>query len=141
MIRWLLDTDHVSLQERGHPHLLQRLRGVPPETVTTSAVTLEEMLRGRLAVLTRDLPGELRAQAYQKLVETVGFFNQVPIFPFDMTCEEKFQELRRQGIRIGTLDLRIAAIALVHDLTVVSRNRKDFSRVPGLKLDDWTSPG
>lgn len=58
MIRWLLDTDHVSLQERGHPTLRQRFRFVPPEAVATSAVTLEEMLRGRLAVLSRDLPGE-----------------------------------------------------------------------------------
>ncbi len=103
MIRWLLDTDHVSLQERGHPVLRQRLKAVPPETVTTSAVTLEEMLRGRLAVLARNLPGELRAQAYQKLIETVSFFNQVPIFPFDVTCEEKFQEFQAvvHGCRAG----------------------------------------
>jgi len=139
MIRCLLDTDHVSLQERGHSALRQRLKAVPPESVATSAITLEEMLRGRLAVLARDLPGNLRALAYQKLVETVGFFSHVPILLFDESCEEKFQELRQQGVRIGTLDLRIAAIALVYDLTAVSRNRKDFDRVPGLKLDDWTT--
>ncbi|MCP4658632.1 MAG: type II toxin-antitoxin system VapC family toxin [bacterium] len=138
MIRWLLDTDHLSLQERGHAVLRRRLAAVPPETVATSAVTLQEMLRGRLAVLSRDLPGELRAQAYQKLVDTVRFFNTIPFVPFDVACEEKFQELRRHRIRIGTLDLRIAAVALVHDLTVISRNWKDFGRVPGLKLADWT---
>lgn len=138
MIRWLLDTDHLSLHERGHTALRQRLAAVPPETVATSAVSLQEMLRGRLAVLSRDLPGELRVQAYQKLVDTVLFFSTVPVVAFDAACEAKYQELRRDRVRIGTLDLRIAAVALVRDLTVISRNWKDFGRVPGLKLDDWT---
>lgn len=111
-----------------------------PDTLATSAVTLEEMLRGRLGVLARNLSGDLRVEAYQKLVDTAHFFNTVPIVPFDMACETKFQELRKHGIRIGTLDLRIAAIALVNDLTVISRNRKDFGRIPSLKLDDWTRP-
>lgn len=47
------------------------------------------------------------------------------------------EELRAQGVRIGTLDLRIAATALVHDLTLVTRNTKDFARVPGVRLEDW----
>ncbi len=70
MIRWLLDTDHVSLQERGHPVLLDRLRAVPPGEVAVSVVTVEEMLRGRLAVLARQHSGERRIRAYAKLMET-----------------------------------------------------------------------
>ncbi len=138
MIRWLLDTDHTSLQERGHPILRQRLAAVPPEAMAISVVTVEEMLRGRLAVLSRNLPGELRIQAYQKLVETVLFFNTVPIVAFDAACEQKFQELRGHRLRVGSQDLRIASIALVHELSVVTRNWKDFERVPGLSLEDWT---
>ena len=138
MIRWLLDTDHTSLQERGHPILRQRLGAVPPETVAISAVTVEEALRGRLAVLARQLPGVLRVHAYQKLVETVLFFSTVPIVGFDAAAEEKFQELRSLGVRIGSRDLRIASIALVNELTVVTANWKDFKRVPGMILEDWT---
>jgi tRNA(fMet)-specific endonuclease VapC len=55
-----------------------------------------------------------------------------------MACERKFNELRRQKIRIGTRDLRIAATALVHNLTLVTRNHKDFSRVPALRIEDWS---
>jgi len=54
-------------------------------------------------------------------------------------CERKFNELRRQKIRIGSRDLRISATALVHDLPLVTRNHKDFSRVPGLHIEDWAA--
>ena len=58
MIRVLLDTDHVSLHERGHLPLRARLVSVPPEEVAVSVVTVEEMLRGRLAILARRSEGE-----------------------------------------------------------------------------------
>jgi tRNA(fMet)-specific endonuclease VapC len=46
--------------------------------------------------------------------------------------------LRQQQIRIGTQDLRIAAISLANQTTLVTRNQQDFSKVPGLLLEDWT---
>ena len=116
MIRWLLDTDHISLHERGHPALRRRMEAVSPAEVAVTAVTVEEALRGRLAVLARKLSGELRVKAYQKLVETVQFFSTVPIVAFSGSCERKYQELRKLRIRVGSRDLRIAAIALVNDL-------------------------
>ena len=45
--------------------------------------------------------------------------------------------LASQGTPIGPYDLQIAAIALAHDLTVVTHNTREFARVPGLKLEDW----
>src|SRR5712691_10881569 len=87
MIRVLLDTDHVSLHERGHLPLRARLASFPPEEVAVSIVTVEEMLRGRLAILARRSAGEARVHAYTKLLETVHFFSTVPVVPFDMACE------------------------------------------------------
>ena len=49
-----------------------------------------------------------------------------------------FEDLRRQGIRIGTMNLRIAAIALRHRLTVLTQNMVDFEKVPNLSVADWT---
>ena len=49
-------------------------------------------------------------------------------------------ELRRQGIVIPALDLLIAAVALLYDLTLVTNNTKDFQNIPGLRLEDWLSP-
>lgn len=137
MIRWLLDTDHVSLHERGHAQLRSRLASVPPGAIAISVVTVEEMIRGRLAILARRSEGEARVRAYAKFMETVLFFASIPVVPFDLACEQKFQELRSIRLRAGSQDLRIAATALVNNLVLVTRNLQDFERVPGLVLEDW----
>ena len=134
MIRFPLDTDHASLQDRGHSVLLARLRLHPPEELAFSVVTVEEALRGRLAVLARSLPSEQRVAAYLSLWETVRFFAAAQVILYDETCEQRFQELRAAKIRVGSRDLRIAATALVHDFTMVTRNTTDFRRVPGLRI-------
>lgn len=138
MIRWLLDTDHVSLQERGHVLLHSRFTAAPLGSIAVSVVTVEEMIRGRLAILARRSAGEERVRAYAKFMETVAFFGSVPVVPFDLRCDAKFQELRSLQLRVGSQDLRIAATALVHTLILVTRNRRDFERIPGLPLEDWS---
>ena len=138
MIRFLLDTDHVSLQERGHPPLRARLAAVAPTSVAVSAITVEEMLRGRLAVLARRLEGEGRIRAYAKLMETVRFFASVPVVPYDKASDDHFQALQSLRLRVGSQDLRIASIALAHHLTVITRNRRDFERIPELSIEDWS---
>src|SRR4051794_38773019 len=102
MIRYLLDTDHLTLQEHGHEPLRQRLASVPPEVVAVSVVTMEEFLRGRLAVLSRRLEGDAMVRAYAKLLETVQFFHLVTVVPFDANCKEQFQSLRALRLRVGT---------------------------------------
>jgi tRNA(fMet)-specific endonuclease VapC len=111
MIRVRLDTDHVSLHERGHLPLRARLASFPPEEVAVSIVTVEEMLRGRLAILARRSEGEARVHAYTKLLETVRFFSTIPVVPFALACEQQFQALRAMRLRVGSRDLRIAATA------------------------------
>ena len=138
MIRFLLDTDHITLQERAHPGVLARLRQEPSETLAVSIVTVEESLRGRLALLGRSLPAPRLVAAYRNFHAAVRFFEAVAIVPFDLHCAERAQALRDQRLRVGTLDLRIAATALVHDCTLITRNQQDFSRVPGLHLEDWS---
>ena len=107
MIRVLLDTDHVSLHERGHLPLRARLASFAPDEVAVSVVTVEEMLRGRLAILARRSEGEARVHAYAKLLETVLFFSTIPVVPFDIACEQQFQVLRAMRLRVGSRDLRI----------------------------------
>jgi tRNA(fMet)-specific endonuclease VapC len=60
------------------------------------------------------------------------------VVPFDQGAEQEYDQLIGQKIRIGSMDLRIAAIALSRKLTVVTRNQNDFGRVPGLQTEDWT---
>src|SRR4051794_16535705 len=138
MIRYLLDTDHISLHERGHSPLRARFEALSPDLIAVSVVTVEEALRGRLAVLARRTAGEDRERAYSKLMETVRFFGSIQVVLFDARCEQQFQALRSQRVRVGTQDLRIAATALAHGLTLVTRNRRDFERVPGLPIENWS---
>jgi tRNA(fMet)-specific endonuclease VapC len=138
MIQFLLDTDHVSLHERGHPPLRARFEAVSPDSIAVSVVTVEEALRGRLAVLARQSAGEERQRAYAKMMETVRFFASIQVVPFDARCEQRYQALRAQRVCVGAQDLRIAATALTHGLTLVTRNRRDFARVPGLPIEDWS---
>jgi tRNA(fMet)-specific endonuclease VapC len=139
MTRYLLDTDHVTLHAQGHAALRAKMASVPPEDLATSAVTVEETLRGRLAVLARRLGSEERIEAYARPVQSVRFFSTVPVLPFDRACEDRFQDLRSRRPRVGAQDLKIAATALAHNLVLVTRNRKDFGRVPGLTLEDWSA--
>ena len=138
MIRVLLDTDILSLNERGDPSVQRHIESLAPGEFGVSAVSAEELMRGRLAVLARRGSGEQRVHAYGKLIAIIRFLQTVRIIDFDMACEERFTELRRQRVRIGSRDLRIAATALVHSLTLVTRNTQDFARVPGLRLEDWS---
>jgi tRNA(fMet)-specific endonuclease VapC len=138
MIRYLLDTDHLTLHEQGHAPLRQRLAAHSPPALAVSVVTVEESLRGRLAVLSRPVQGPARVQAYAKFLETVRFFHSINVVGFDEACETRFQDLRSQRLRVGTQDLKIAATALVGGLIVVTRNRRDFERIPGLILEDWS---
>lgn len=62
------------------------------------------------------------------------------VLPFDDAAAAVYASLRKQRIRLGTMDLRIAATAISRQMTLVSRNQKDFAKVPGLVLEDWTTP-
>jgi tRNA(fMet)-specific endonuclease VapC len=134
MIRFLLDTDHVSLHERGHPALRTWLAAVPPDSISVSVITVEEMIRGRLAVLARRTAGAARIRAYTKFTETVLFFSSISVVPFDLDSEQIFQSLRTMRLRVGSQDLRIAAIVLANKLALVTRNRRDFERIPELSI-------
>lgn len=135
----LLDTNH--LKELVYPTALgDRLRDRLLQSgaqVFTTVITLEEELRGVLARTNRTLDPEERILAYQKLIERVSFFARWVILSLDAESAAAFVRLRRQGTRIGTMDLRIACIALAHDATLLTRNTVDFAQVPGLRFEKW----
>lgn len=66
------------------------------------------------------------------------FLRAFELLPYDENAEQCFADLRAQNLRVGSQDLRIAAIALANDACVVTRNQRDFERVPNLTLVDWS---
>ncbi len=135
---WVLDTDHVSLFQQNHPVLTQRINAVNPEDIGVTVITLEEQFYGRLNGIRRANSPEKLISAYAKLSATWNYFATVNLLDFDLDASNFFSELLRQKIRVGTQDLRIAAVVMSRNAILVTRNRRDFERVPGLRFEDWT---
>lgn len=75
---------------------------------------------------------------YAELEALLRYYYRIQVQSFDQAAQGRFTDLRKQGVRIGTMDLRIASIALVTGATVLSRNLRDFRQVPDLVLEDRT---
>src|SRR5262245_47464639 len=137
-VRYILDTDHVSLLQRGNTAIAARLAALAATDVATTLITAGEQLQGRLTVIRRAKTQIDAARGYERLYETLRFYSGVALVLYDADAAARFGDLRRQGVRIGTHDLRIAAIELTQGATLVTRNARDFSRVPELITEDWS---
>ncbi|NJL10673.1 MAG: type II toxin-antitoxin system VapC family toxin [Calothrix sp. SM1_7_51] len=135
---WILDTDCLSLLQRGNPNVMQRFRTINPQQVAITIITAEEQLRGRLEFIRRASSANELTLAYIKLRDTLKDLRSLNLLDFTQDACKFYEDLRQQKIRIGTRDLRIAATALSVDGVMVTRNNKDFSQVPNLKIEDWT---
>ena len=137
----LLDTDHLSIfkypESPNALRLRARMAAAHDETFGTTIVTVEEQLRGWLAYINRYKDIHKQLQGYERLQGLLLYLRDWEIVPLDAPTADQFVELRRQKVRIGTSDLKIAAIALTHDATILSANLRDFRQVPGLKVDNW----
>ena len=137
----VLDTDHVSLLEwdlDGSAPLRERLADRASDEVFTTIVSYEESMRGWMAYIARAKTVSQQVQGYERLRRHLENYRQIPMLDFDEGAGTEFQRLRRVRIRIGTMDLKIAAITLANGATLLSRNRIDFEKVPGLTVEDWT---
>ncbi|MEH2003389.1 MAG: type II toxin-antitoxin system VapC family toxin [Nostoc sp.] len=135
---WILDTDHVSLFQQRHPVVTQRINAVNREDIAVTIITVEEQLRGRFNVIRKASSSDTLVLAYANLQATLEFFKNVRSLGFDQYAINCYEDLIRQRIRVGTQDLRIAAITLSVNGILVTRNRKDFEKVPNLRFEDWT---
>ena len=134
---FILDTDHLSLFQRRHPHVTARVLATSALELATTVITMmEEQLRGRLDRVRRARSDAEVVRAYRSLLATFLYFRTITIMYFDEQAQTVFQRLRAQRMRIGTLDLRIAAIALSREATLVTRNRQDFAGIPALNIED-----
>ncbi len=139
----ILDTDHLSVftDERDGRHRLVNSRmQAASEQIAFTIVNVEEVLRGWLAVIhgLRDVHRQLPACV--RLGQFLDVLADWEIVPFDERAADRFTSLRRQRVRTGTMDLKIASIALVNDALLVTGNLRDYSFVPGLRCENWLEP-
>jgi tRNA(fMet)-specific endonuclease VapC len=134
------DTDVLTEILLGNTAFVQRAAGVPADQQGVPILVVEEMLRGRLNVIGQAEAGKARItieQAYEFFQRTLHDLRQLTLLPYTPQAEALFQEWRKQKVRVATHDLRIAAICVAHAATLISRNRRDFERVPGLSVEFW----
>jgi tRNA(fMet)-specific endonuclease VapC len=130
-VPYLLDTNIISDIMRNPRGLAaQRARVVGPSNIRTSILVISEV---RYGLAKRHAP--VMASRLAELEQ------RVPILPFDAPADEHYvvvrTQLEKQGTPIGALDLLIAAHALALDDTLVTANEREFSRVEGLRVENW----
>jgi len=131
-MKYLLDTNTCIRFISGRaPKLPLKFLEIDDADISVSAITKAELFYGSAKSQT---PAVSRAKQDE-------FLSRFQSLVFDDIASDIYGAIRAKlevrGTPIGQLDLLIASIALVHDLILVTHNVSEFSRVPGLKLEDW----
>ncbi|MGC1307974.1 MAG: type II toxin-antitoxin system VapC family toxin [Phormidesmis sp.] len=142
IVKYLLDTDHISFLQRRcgseFQYLAARIARHPTTDFALSIVSFHEQTLGAHSLINRAQKNSDTVRGYSLLSEIQQGFSIAPVLPFGAGEIAVFDDLRRQRVRVSTMDLRIAAIALSRALILLTRNVRDFSKVPGLTTEDWT---
>ncbi len=138
MAVFVLDTDTLSLFEHRHPAVVATVAAHARDTVCISTITMEEQISGWSALArsakTHD-QHEFASLLLLNLVRNWAMFSRVPN---PVPAQMRFSMLMKAKLNVKANDLRIASIALELGATVATRNRRDFGRVPGLPIEDWS---
>lgn len=139
MTRYILDTDHVSRIFYGNAQVIANAQ---KEEYSITIVTVQELFNGWIGRINDPIQNKMLSTLYSKLWMTTEYLKTVEVLNFTPEAENRLKLLLRQFpiLRKKRLqkDLRIAAIALTLDVTVVTCNYRDFSQVPNLQIADWT---
>lgn len=137
MIRFLFDTDTLTHLEQNRMSVITRMLKAPPSSVGITVISVQEQFNGWLAVINKAKKDEERARLYQRLTDNVRVLSGLHIVTFSEAAIRRYHTLRTMKLGVGTMDLRIAAIALEEDATIITRNLRDFQRVPALTCENW----
>jgi tRNA(fMet)-specific endonuclease VapC len=119
--------------------LARRLSQCQPIEVFTTIVSFHEQVLGWTAFLAKGKGQPQIVRGYERLELLLTAYGQAQVLPFGPAAADIFDGLRNGGVRIGTMDLRIASIAIASRMTVLTRNTVDYGKVPGLAFEDWTT--
>ena len=135
----VLDTNHfteiIRESEAGRKltsHLIEK-----EADVFVSIITAQESFEGWLAVIKSQPPGPEQVKGYSQFRRSIETLGKFTLLDFDLEAAEGFTMLRKLLPRLGTMDIKIAAISLTHDCLLLTRNLRDFNQVPGLRVENW----
>jgi tRNA(fMet)-specific endonuclease VapC len=141
-MRYLLDTDHLSILQRqagqDYNNLSTRMAHYPLSDFAVSTVTFHEQVLGSHAYINRARNLNDVVKGYEMMARLVKDFKVLPLVSFDTGAAAIFDRLQSQRIQLAKMDARIAAIALSRELILLTRNQRDFGKVSELSIEDWT---
>ncbi|MEH2154977.1 type II toxin-antitoxin system VapC family toxin [Nostoc sp.] len=141
-MKYLLDTDHLSIIQRqmgqDYINLSTRMAQYPLSDFAISIVTFHEQLLGSHTYISRARNDSEVVKGYEMMVRLVNDFKVLPLVSFDADAATALSQLQAKRIQLARMDSRIAAIALSRKLVLLTRNHRDFSKIPGLLIEDWT---
>jgi tRNA(fMet)-specific endonuclease VapC len=134
----VLDTDTLTHLLRGNASVILR-RSQATEEVVLTEITRIEVLQGRFASILKAADRGQLFLAQQQLALSEQHLEAFDFLPITDAAAVEFERLLgTKGLRrIGRGDLLIASIVLANKATLVTRNLKDYSKIPGLRLDNW----
>ncbi len=140
---YIFDTDHLSILQQpsglDFERLERRVLQVAEDQLFVTVVSFHEQANGWNSYLaSASKPAEVR-HGYRMFQRILRQYAAMNVLPFDEPASDQFANLKPRRLRVGTFDLRIAAIALSRGMTLLTRNTVDFARVPGLNIEDWTA--
>jgi tRNA(fMet)-specific endonuclease VapC len=138
MSLYVLDTDTLSLLQEGHAAVLAGVKTCAQEDLAITVITVEEQLSGWYRRLRNAKKAEELTIVYDRLTSAVRSLSRLPILSFSQSAIHQSRSLQAAKLNVRKMDLCIAAIALEHQAVVVTRNVRDFLRVPNLVVEDWS---
>jgi tRNA(fMet)-specific endonuclease VapC len=139
MTPFVLDTDTLTLYQENHPAVVSQVAQQLPTDIAITVLSVEEQLSGWYTRLRRVKDTDELAAVYERMTATAASLGRFHILSFTRPAIVRFQELVALKLGVAKMDLRIAAVTLESGGTVVTRNLRDFQRVPGLAVVDWTT--
>jgi tRNA(fMet)-specific endonuclease VapC len=138
----ILDTDTMTHFSYGKGNVRKKVESVgEDEQLAVTLITWHELLRGRADSLLKAADEEELSKAMERFRQTEAMLADFLVLPVDDGAVQQFGRLRKDKKlkKIGRADLLIACIALAQDALLATRNTKDFSRVPGLRIENWVA--
>jgi tRNA(fMet)-specific endonuclease VapC len=139
MAVFLLDTDMLGLHQRNQSHVIAAVDSHVMDQLCVSTVTLEERIGGWSALARSAKTPQESEYAAMLLAALVVSWNRFAITPMTLAARAHFEVLVRAKLHVKHNDLRFAAIGKEIGTTVVTRDRRDFGRVPWLVIEDWST--
>lgn len=141
-MKYILDTDHLSILQkstgRDYECLSARMATIPISDFGIAVVTVHEQFLGSHTYISRTRNAQDLVKGYEFMTKLVRNIKTIPVIPFDDSAAILFENFQSQGVKVATMDLRIAAITSSRGLILLTRNYRDFVKVPDLKIEDWT---